>query len=40
MKFKAISEIKEDLKEIKEILTKMQENINLLENKCIHFENN
>lgn len=40
MKFTAISEIKEDLKEINDILKKMQANIKLLENKCIHFENN
>jgi molecular chaperone GrpE (heat shock protein) len=38
MKFTAISEIKEDLKEINDILKKMQANIKLLENKCIHFE--
>jgi hypothetical protein len=40
MKFTAISEIKEDLIEIKDILKKMQADIKLLENKCIHFENN
>jgi hypothetical protein len=40
MNFEAISEIKEDLIEIKDILKKMQADIKLLENKCIHFENN
>lgn len=39
-KLQALREIKEDLKEIKDTLSKMQVYMKLLENKCIHFENN